>query len=77
MANGLLISLIHDYFVLRYYVFISVLRVMLVVEGVIYNACCFFLFQYTQKIRCLILHYRDGSFRCGGSTCYSENFLFS
>lgn len=41
---------------------------MLVVEGVICNACCFFLFKNTQKIGCLILHYREGSFSCG--TCY-------
>ena len=43
---------------------------MLVVEGIICNACCFFLFKSTQKMGCLILHYREGSFSCGGSTCY-------
>ena len=45
---------------------------MRVVEGVICNASCFFLFQNAQKIgclisiRCFILHYREGSFSCGG-----------
>ena len=43
---------------------------MLVVEGIICNACCFFLFKSTQKMGCLILHYREESFSCGGSTCY-------
>ena len=39
---------------------------MRVVEGVICNASCFFLFQTAQKIGCLISHYREGSFSCGG-----------
>ena len=37
----------------------------------------FLLFQNTQKNGCLILYYREGSFSCGGSTCYSENFLLA
>ena len=44
---------------------------MLVVEAVLNrNACCLFLFKNTQKTGCLILHYREGSFSCGDSTCY-------
>ena len=37
----------------------------------------FLLFQNTQKNGCLILYYREGSFSCGGSTCYSENFILA